>query len=75
MRPILVVVALETAAVLAFAPGRARSGDAFADLAVEQLAEPRPAATLSLPALGGGTVKVPDEFRGKVVLLGFFTTT
>ena len=70
-----VLVGLGTAAVLAFFAGRAPADDVFADLAVEQPAEPRPAATLSLPALGGGTVTVPEEFHGKVVLLGFFTTT
>lgn len=53
----------------------ASAGDPFADLRAERLPQPHPPATLSLPALTGGTVKVPDEYRGKVVLLGFFTTT
>ena len=74
MRRLTLVVALG-AAMLGLGPGSAISGDPFADLAVERLAEPRPAPTLSLPALSGRTVKVPDEFRGKVVLLAFFTTT
>jgi hypothetical protein len=69
---LILVVAL---AVLGLGPSPAEPGDPFADLTIERPAEARPAPPLSLPALSGRMVKVPDDFRGKVVLLGFFTTT
>jgi cytochrome oxidase Cu insertion factor (SCO1/SenC/PrrC family) len=46
----------------------------FAGLDVQQPATPTPAPDLALPDLNGRTVRLSD-LRGKVVLLGFFTTT
>jgi len=46
----------------------------FAELGVERRTEPVPAPPLALPDLGGRTVRLSD-YRGRVVLLGFFTTT
>lgn len=51
------------------------AGDPFRDFAVQAVPEPAPSPMLSLPDLTGRVVAVPEEFRGKVVLLGFFTTT
>lgn len=48
--------------------------DPFAALAVQRLTSPSPAPDLALPGLDGRTVRLKD-FQGKVVLLGFFTTT
>lgn len=50
-------------------------GDPFAELGVERLNEATPAPELSLPGLDGRTVSLPGSFRGKVVLVSFFTTT
>jgi cytochrome oxidase Cu insertion factor (SCO1/SenC/PrrC family) len=47
--------------------------DLFASMAVQRLARLEPAPALALPNLEGNTVHLQD-FRGKVVLLGFFTT-
>ena len=47
--------------------------DLFASMAVQRPDQPEPAPTLALPNLEGNTVHFQD-FRGKVVLLGFFTT-
>jgi hypothetical protein len=46
----------------------------FAELGVQRLAEPSLAPALALPDLGGRTVRLSD-YRGRIVLLGFFTTT
>jgi len=54
-------------------PGRG-SEALFAELRVQRLAEPSPAPPLALPDLRGRTVRLND-FRGRVVLLGFFSTT
>ena len=51
------------------------AGDPFEAFAVQAVPEPAPSPMLSLPDLTGRVVAVPEEFRGKVVLLGFFTTT
>lgn len=51
------------------------AGDPFEAFAVQAVPEPGPSPMLSLPDLTGRVVAVPEEFRGKVVLLGFFTTT
>jgi hypothetical protein len=54
--------------------GSARAAeDPFDSLAVQRPAQRAPASDLALPALEGGMVNLKD-FRGKVVLLGFFTT-
>ena len=47
--------------------------DLFASMAVQRPAQLEPAPALALPNLEGNTVHLQD-FRGKVVLLGFFTT-
>jgi len=51
------------------------AGDPFETLGVQMIPEPAPSPALSLPDLAGRVVAIPDEFRGKVVLLGFFTST
>lgn len=48
--------------------------DPFKSMAVQRPANPGPAPDLALPALDGETVHIKD-FRGKVVLLSFFSTT
>lgn len=48
--------------------------DAFKAMAVQRPANLGPAPDLALPSLEGKTVRLKD-FHGKVVLLGFFTTT
>jgi cytochrome oxidase Cu insertion factor (SCO1/SenC/PrrC family) len=45
----------------------------FRAMAVQRLANPGPAPDLALPNPEGKTVHLKD-FRGKVVLLGFFAT-
>lgn len=52
----------------------AAEGDPFTALKVIQAGEKLPAPEFSLPTLEGKEVRLAD-FRGKVVLLGFFTTT
>jgi hypothetical protein len=66
----LAVVMLAMTPVLAGAPG-----DPFTSLGGERQRELRTAPALSLPALDGGTVRLPQDFRGKAVLISFFTTT
>jgi hypothetical protein len=48
--------------------------DLFRSMGAERPANSGPAPDLALPTLDGGTVRIKD-FRGKVVLLGFFSTT
>lgn len=48
--------------------------DPFKAMAVQRPSNPGPAPDLTLPSLEGRAVHIKD-FRGKVVLLGFFTTT
>ena len=48
--------------------------DPFAAMGVQRPANPGPAPDLELPNLDGSKVHIKD-FRGKVVLLGFFSTT
>lgn len=57
-------------------PGRQVMGgaDPFVTLGVQRPATPGPAPDLGLPSLEGGIIRIKD-FRGKAVLLGFFTTT
>ncbi|MBI4561546.1 MAG: hypothetical protein HY724_05830 [Candidatus Rokubacteria bacterium] len=52
----------------------AAAEDPFAALGVQRVVTPRAAPDLALPSLDGGTIGLKD-FRGRVVLLGFFTTT
>jgi hypothetical protein len=51
------------------------AGDPFEALRVQPIPNPTPSPPLSLPDLTGRVVAVPEEFRGQVILLGFFTTT
>lgn len=57
-------------------PGRHVTGgeDPFVTLGVQRPATPGPAPDLELTSLEGRIIRITD-FRGKVVLLGFFTTT
>lgn len=61
--------------LLAAAQPAGAAGDPFEALGVQAIPDPAPSPALSLPDLTGRVVAVPEEFRGKVVLLGFFTTT
>ncbi len=72
--PIIWVCGLVIASVIIGARGLAQAAeDPFDSLAVQRLAQRAPAPDLALPSLEGKTVHLKD-FRGKVVLLGFFTT-
>jgi hypothetical protein len=76
MRGNMLVVAALAVVILAMTPALAGApGDPFASLGAERQPELRTAPALSLPALDGGTVRLPQDFRGKAVLLSFFTTT
>jgi len=72
--------ALPVAAVLLTAVALGSEGpalgteDPFPAMGVQRPANPSPAPDLELPNLDGRRVRLSD-FRGKVVLLGFFTTT
>ena len=68
------VFGLVMASLIVGAIGLAQAAeDPFDSLAVQRLAQRSPAPDLALPSLEGKTVYLKD-FRGKVVLLGFFTT-
>lgn len=54
-------------------PALARQ-DLFTAMGVQRPANPRPAPDLALPSPDGRMVGLKD-FKGKVVLLGFFTST
>ena len=72
--PMSWVFGLVIASVIVGAIGLAQAlEDPFDSLAVQRLAQRAPAPDLALPSLQGKTVHLKD-FRGKVVLLGFFTT-
>lgn len=67
------IVALVIVGLVVALPGSGAGTEAlFAELRVERRTEPAPA--LALPDLGGRTVRLND-FRGRVVLLGFFSAT
>jgi cytochrome oxidase Cu insertion factor (SCO1/SenC/PrrC family) len=73
--PITWVFGLVIASVIIGARGPAQAAEnPFDSLAVQRLAQRAPAPDLALPSLEGKTIHLKD-FRGKVVLLGFFTTT
>lgn len=61
--------------LLAAAQPVSAAGDPFEALGSQAIPEPAPSPSLSLPDLTGRVVAIPEEFRGKVMLLGFFTTT
>lgn len=63
-----------TALTVGFARPALGTEELFAAMGVQRPPNPSPAPDLALPSLDGGTVHL-KEFRGKVVLLGFFTTT
>jgi cytochrome oxidase Cu insertion factor (SCO1/SenC/PrrC family) len=68
------VFGLVIASVIIGAKGLAQAAeDPFDSLAVQRPAQRAPAPDLALPSLEGGMVNLKD-FRGKVILLGFFTT-
>jgi cytochrome oxidase Cu insertion factor (SCO1/SenC/PrrC family) len=68
------VFGLVIASLIAGAIGRAQAADdPFDSLVVQRPAQPELAPNLALPSLEGKTVQLAD-FRGKVLLLGFFTT-
>jgi hypothetical protein len=68
------ILGLISALVLIGTIGPAQAAeDLFASMAIQRPAQLDPAPILALPNLKGNTVHLQD-FRGKVVLLGFFTT-
>ena len=68
-------VGLMTAALTLGSGGLAPAAeDFFRSMGVHRPASPSPAPDLALPTPEGRTVDI-KEFTGKVVLLGFFTTT
>lgn len=68
------VVLVITALRVSFSEPALGTEEIFAALGVQRPANPSPAPDLELASLEGRTVHIKD-FRGKVVLLGFFTTT
>lgn len=74
--PAIALLAGSLVTAVALGSGRPVLGaeDLFARMGVQRPANPAPAPDLELPALDGKTVRLKD-FQGKVVLLGFFTTT
>lgn len=68
------VVLVITALTVGFSGPALGTEKLFAALGVQRPANPSPAPDLALPSLDGRTIHIKD-FRGKVVLLGFFTTT
>jgi cytochrome oxidase Cu insertion factor (SCO1/SenC/PrrC family) len=74
LRPAL-RLALAVGLTGAAAGGTAAAGtDPFEAMQVQRPAEPVPAPDLAFTALDGRPVRL-SALRGKVVLLGFFTTT
>ena len=75
MRPGVGVLVPLGAVMLALAPAIAGAPDPFAALGAERPKEVRAAPELVLQGLDGRVVTLPRDFRGKAVLLSFFTTT
>lgn len=77
-RQVAIAALLATSLVTAVTLGSGRPAQGtealFLRMGVQRTANPGPAPDLRLPSLEGKTVQLKD-FRGKVVLLGFFTTT
>lgn len=77
-RQVAIAALLATSLVTAVTLGSGRPAqgteDLFLRMGVQRPATPGPAPDLRLPSLDGKTVHLKD-FGGKVVLLGFFTTT
>lgn len=69
----LVSLVLVLGVGMGFALPSAAAADPYAAMGVERPSRPRPAPELALPSLDGKVVRLQD-FRGKVILLGFFTT-
>jgi len=61
-------------AAMPFATEAGGAKDPFEAMAVQRLAEPLPAPDVAFTALAGRGTRLSDV-GGKVVLLGFFTTT
>ncbi len=75
MRRGLVSLALSAVVIVGAVASANGAPDPFEALGAEPLLEVKPGAALALPGLDGKIVRVPDQFKGKVVLLSFFTTT
>ena len=60
------------AALVAVAPATAATAD-FAALALQPYEPPKPAPAFALPDLDGRTTRL-DDYRGRVLLLFFWTT-
>ncbi len=75
MRQRLVSLALSALVIVGAVASASGAPDPFEALGAERLLEVKPSAALALPELDGRSVKFPDQFKSKVVLLSFFTTT
>lgn len=71
---VTVAVALAVAIALLGASPSAEAKDPFEAMSVQRLAEPVAAPDLAFLTAEGREARL-GELRGKVVLLGFFTTT
>lgn len=74
--PAVALLAGSLVTAVTLGSGRPAQGteDLFLRMGVQRPVNPSPAPDLALPGLDGRTVRLKD-FQGKVVLLGFFTTT
>ncbi len=72
--PLWTVMLVITAVTVGVSGPALGTEELFAALGVQRPANPTSAPDLALPSLDGRTVHIKD-LRGKVVLLGFFTTT
>ncbi len=72
-RSSLITVVLSLLVVVGVAPARS-AGDPFAAMAVDRTGLPVPAPDIAFRSLEGREVRLRD-LRGRVVLLGFFTTS
>jgi len=76
VRGLMTLVLAATLGLLVPAPAGFATGvpaDPFAALGVERLADPSPAPDVRFRSIEGAEVRASD-LRGKVVLLGLFTT-
>jgi cytochrome oxidase Cu insertion factor (SCO1/SenC/PrrC family) len=72
MRRLLLALGAASVVVVAATPGAATGPD-FATMQVQPYEPPKPAPAFALPDLDGKTVRLED-FRGKVLLLFFWST-